>query len=433
MLIVEGEKCAAALKGLGFQAVTVLGGSQCAIKGNWEAALKGFQHCTILPDNDAAGLKFAQEAYRRFKALPIAKIAIAFLPGLPIAGDVCDYISAIDGFHDWNGFTSLIEHRYRETAIHALTRDLAALEKAAPPEWDSINSESGLIALPYSALKRLNLPQREVLLSPWLMQRSINMVFADRGIGKTYFCLSCAVALATGKTFIKYQAVQPVRVMYLDGEMQASLLLDRLKSLLGDAVPDIFIVTPDCQHERDMPNLARTEGLDEVDDLIKQINPDVIFVDNLSTFIRSGNENEGESWLPVQEWAIRQRSAGRAIVFVHHTNKEGGQRGSSRKEDVMDTVIQLKRPDDYLKGSEGARFEIHFTKNRNLYGEDIAPIEAKLEIGQEWSWQNISGDYEQSIELLKAGIAQSDICEELGLNKSTLSRWKRKAQSEGRL
>lgn len=171
--------------------------------------------------------------------------------------------------------------------------------------------------------------------------------------------------------------------------------------------------------------------------LIASIAPDVIFVDNLSTFIRSGHENEGETWLPVQDWAIRQRSAGRAVVFIHHTNKEGNQRGSSRKEDVMDIVMQLKRPADYVKEQDGARFEIHFTKHRNLYGDDIHPIEASLatdETGEhQWSWKKSGGVYEQAIELIKSGLKQSEACEELDVHKATMSRWVRKAQAEGYL
>ncbi len=38
------------------------------------------------------------------------------------------------------------------------------------------------------------------------------------------------------------------------------------------------------------------------------------------------------------------------------------QRGTSRREDVLDTVIQLKRPKDY-EPEDGGRFEVHFTKH----------------------------------------------------------------------
>jgi hypothetical protein len=78
---------------------------------------------------------------------------------------------------------------------------------------------------------------------------------------------------------------------------------------------------------------------------------DLIVLDNLSTLVRSGRENESESWLPVQEWALQLRKRGKSILFVHHAGKTGQQRGTSKKEDVLDTVISLKRPKDYSPNS----------------------------------------------------------------------------------
>ena len=103
----------------------------------------------------------------------------------------------------------------------------------------------------------------------------------------------------------------------------------------------------------------------------------LIVMDNISTLIRSGKENEGESWLPVQEWALRLRSRGKTVLFIHHSGKGGQQRGTSRREDVLDTVIALKKPADY-KQQDGAHFEVHFEKNRGLYGDDVKPFEVRL-------------------------------------------------------
>ena len=63
--------------------------------------------------------------------------------------------------------------------------------------------------------------------------------------------------------------------------------------------------------------------------------------------MRTGRENEAEGWLPVQDWALGHRRAGRSVLFIHHAGKGGLQRGTSRREDVLDTVIGLRRPTDY--------------------------------------------------------------------------------------
>ena len=143
------------------------------------------------------------------------------------------------------------------------------------------------------------------------------------------------------------------------------------------------------------------------------------------------NENEGDSWAPVQEWAVQLRKRGIAVVFVHHANKEGKQRGSHKKEDVMDVVIQLKRPDDFILGEDDTRITVKYTKSRHLDAKDVQDIEATLlkEDGiLKWTYQ--AGDMAQTraLEMLKDGdLSMSEIAEELGVSKSTIHRWKKKA------
>jgi hypothetical protein len=55
----------------------------------------------------------------------------------------------------------------------------------------------------------------------------------------------------------------------------------------------------------------------------------------------------------------------------------GRQRGTSRREDALDTVIALRRPDDYSP-EDGARFEVHFEKLRNR-GAGTIPFEVSIE------------------------------------------------------
>ena len=76
--------------------------------------------------------------------------------------------------------------------------------------------------------------------------------------------------------------------------------------------------------------------------------------------------------------------------MVHHANKQGAQRGSSRREDQLDLVMALHRPRGW-KPSDGARFEIHFEKARRLHGEALEPIEARLTanapLADRWRWR----------------------------------------------
>jgi len=129
------------------------------------------------------------------------------------------------------------------------------------------------------------------------------------------------------------------------------------------------------------------------------------------------------------------RSAGKTVVFVHHAGKSGQQRGTSKREDIMDTVINLKKPSDYIQ-SQGTRFEIHFEKARGFSGDGAKPFEVQLSIDDnETSWDSCDleeSNYEKAISLFNNGLMQKEVADELGLNKSTVSRYWKRAVNEGR-
>jgi hypothetical protein len=79
----------------------------------------------------------------------------------------------------------------------------------------------------------------------------------------------------------------------------------------------------------------------------------------------------------MQAWLLRLRRIGKTVLLIHHAGQGENARGTSKREDVLDTVISLKRPENYLP-SEGARFEVHLTKARSVSGEGAQPFEAKL-------------------------------------------------------
>ncbi|QJQ95432.1 MULTISPECIES: AAA family ATPase [Halomonadaceae] len=285
-----------------------------------------------------------------------------------------------------------------------------------------------------------DIPPRKMLLDPWLPKSGLAMVYAPRGIGKTWFAIYTALAAASGREFLGWQAPAPVRVLYLDGEMPAVALQERLAAGVANgfvvsAPGSLNIITPDMQPDfRPMPDLSTPEGqllLEPHSDAA-----DLIVVDNIATLCRSGRENEGESWLSVQGWALRMRAMGKSVMFVHHAGKSGQQRGSSRREDVLDTVIALR----YAKGDDtpqGAHFELHFEKNRTFYGDDAKAREVTLvsdENGSTWGWQHLNDStFDRVVDRLNEGLSQKDVAIELEVNKGTVSKYARKAREAGLL
>ncbi len=179
-------------------------------------------------------------------------------------------------------------------------------------------------------------PSRDLILDPWLPEKGLAGIYGPRGIGKTHITLGCAYAIASKGTFLRWQAPRPRRVLVIDGEMPAVVLQDRYVRIVQAATE----APPDPSHFRLLAMDLQNGGFDlgnEADQrAIESELPDidVIFVDNISTLARTGRENEAESWLPVQEWALEQRRAGRSVVFVHHAGK-GGARSAARADGRM--------------------------------------------------------------------------------------------------
>lgn len=280
----------------------------------------------------------------------------------------------------------------------------------------------------------LDIPPRENLLAPWLPRQGLGMIYAPRGVGKTFVALHVAYAVASGgELFGRWQAPKPATAVYLDGEMPAATMQERLASIVSsadkEAAPDrLHIITPDLQ-ELGMPDLSSIEDQKMIDACIPE-DTSLIVVDNLSTMVRSGKENESESWQPVQTWALAHRAKGRSVLFVHHAGKGGAQRGTSRREDVLDTVIALRRPTDYAP-DQGAVFEVHFEKARGLMGEDCEPFEARLDPsldGMQWTTRSVEDTTrDRVVDLHEEGLKNPEIAAELGVHRSTVHRHLRAA------
>ncbi len=307
-------------------------------------------------------------------------------------------------------------------------RFTTSLELAAP----------SLVALEIGDVLTQQFPEKEVFLTPWLRKQDLSMVYAKRGVGKTHFSLAVAYAIASGGKFLKWRADNPRRVLYIDGEMSGAAIQERLKGLvLANATTEppvgyFRIITPDAQ-DFALPDLGTPEGQKAIDPIIGDA--ELIVLDNLSSLMFSAKENEGEGWMPMAAWALQQRKAGRSVLFVHHAGKNGAQRGSSRREDLLDVVIALKHPGDY-DPEQGARFEIVFEKSRGLVGEACRSIEAALTTDangkQVWNWSESEGaTYDRVVELKRLGMSNGEIAVELDKNRSTVHRHIKRATELG--
>jgi len=308
------------------------------------------------------------------------------------------------------------------------------VEKIALPDWVKNKQAHPCDVEKFSSgdFLRLNIPRNEPILGKWFLKQSLSMIYGPRGCGKTYLALEIAHAIATAGSILGWQARVSRKVLYLDGEMAAPSLQQRLRKIVKsrggvEHKLKLQIATPDLQ-KGFLPDLSSKEGQQMIDYAI-EVDTEVVIVDNLSSWSKSGRE-DAETWAPIAEWALKHRSQGRAIIFIHHCGKAGTQRGTSRREDLLDTVIALKRP-PHSKPSDGANFEVHFEKARNLTGTDVEPFFVKLteDENKHLVWQCAQQPAQsdcrkiEASKLEKAGDSRTEIAKKLGVNKSTITRW----------
>ena len=412
-LVVEGEKAADAAAALfpDHVAVTSPSGSRAAHMADW-TPLQG-RHVAVWPDHDAQGVGYAEDVARLALKARAASVAVVEVPAaFPAKWDLADVPP--DG---WDA------NRLREL-----------LEAAVP--WPP-SHEKRLRAVTITDFLSMYIAPREMVLAPVLPSQGLVMLHAMRGVGKTYMALGMAYAVATGGPFLKWKASTPRRVLYVDGEMPAHDMQERFAYMVQGSTaepptPDhLRIITPDLQ-TGNIPDLSTPEGQAAVEEHLDGVS--LVVLDNLSTLCRFGRENDAESWEPMQEWLLSLRRRGMSVLLIHHSGKGGLQRGTSKREDALDTVIYLNRPADY-RLEEGARFEVLLEKARGLVGDDAKPFEARLEIRDDAAFWTTRDIEDRELELVKHltadGLSVREIAERTEISRSKVHRLQQRAREEG--
>ena len=139
-LVVEGEKAAAALHSLDLLAVSAQGGANKAKGGAWDV-LRVVPCVVFMPDNDLPGERYCQDAARAIAACetpdsPCPELKLLRLPGLPLKGDVCDWLA--ERLPDWNQIDPVPAERRDELRAELLT--LIEQAEPIPAGWKQAGS-----------------------------------------------------------------------------------------------------------------------------------------------------------------------------------------------------------------------------------------------------------------------------------------------------
>lgn len=337
--IVEGEKDVDRLWQLGVPATCNAGGA-----GKWREELNQFFRgvdVVIIPDLDP------QKRHPKTGEPMFHPDGRPILPGQDhaqaIAASLHDTAARVRVLELWQSWSDMpSKGDISDWIANGGTAEQLYLLIEKLPDWSQKKevNRSDLLA---SAWLSRNLPARDYLLDGVLSTTSRWWIFGKTGIGKTLFALELAYAIAAGCSFLNWKGVMPRRVMYLDGEMPAETMKERIETAAeiygGDAT--FWAYNRDVLSPQDMPPLNTPAGQQWLWAEIKRVGPELIVFDSIMCLL-IGNLKEEETFKPCLP-LVRQLSAQRiGQIWANHTGKVGESSfGDSSKEWEFDLIMKL--------------------------------------------------------------------------------------------
>ncbi len=296
-------------------------------------------------------------------------------------------------------------------------------------------SEEYLKAVVTSAkLGELTIAPRKKLIGDWMREGDLGFIYGFRGSGKTWLVDFLASGVSSGVAPTDaWEFHSAENVLLLDGEMPYDDFKARLQSFgtnekLHTLHHDVLFQQNGQSINLTNPRMQRvaTRLCDA-----KQVK--LLILDNLSCLFSGMKENDNDAWEAVLNWLLELRRKRIAVLIIHHAGVNGRMRGASRREDAAFWVIKVEEIKNRSRDEVGARFGTEFEKNRN---------HCSSEWGREWSFLMVDGILTigckelsfdaQVLRKIQDGLTSAtDIVQEMGVAKSTISKSAKRLKSEG--
>ena len=272
-------------------------------------------------------------------------------------------------------------------------------------------------------------------LYPIIQEENIVYVVGDPGVGKTIFVMSLLDAVSKGLSFGPWEnRLGQEKVLYIDGELGPKYYQGMTKCF---GINNNFINFSRSHYHRMTGKgrdirLTNSQWREDNKKFILDNNIKIIVFDNLSSLAPDINENDKKEFDVINQYFISLRALGITVFVLHHTGKNGDQRGTSARKDQVDNFIYLRAVanHDYIK--DGPRFKLSFDKSRIVL-EDIKDndlIHAKELWYQrttrntfEWTFDALSlSDDPEFVKHVLEGLSQRDIAKLHNTSQSTVGR-----------
>ncbi len=230
--------------------------------------------------------------------------------------------------------------------------------------------------LSMSDINNMKIPDEPCLMFPWLKENSINEIFGTRGCGKSWFLLSLLDAVSRGTPFLNWECHKPVPCLYLDGEMTMRDDQKRIRelNLQSKRSNPLYLLSNEYIVKSGMSSvtLADAGSRQILKETMISAGIKLWVADNVASLSPGLDENAKKDWDPINQWLLDLRFNGITTIVVHHAGKSGLQRGTSAREDNLDSVIKLSPYSDGV--DEGAKFTVSFEKNRGVDSDGLPLI-----------------------------------------------------------
>lgn len=395
VFICEGEKDCDALAARGFVTTTNPGGA-----GKWlpnmSAYLRG-RDAIILPDNDQAGDDHALDVAAKLHGIA-RTVTIHRLPGLPVKGDVSDWLATGGNSDD---LTRIV---IQQTVPRA---EPAESENGQPPEVDPEDpgfdpAATGNV-LPFPTDGYIERPRAKPefpkvgikiiryadiepaldttdLIEDYLGAGAMSVLYGESNSGKTFFATNIAFHVANGWEW-NGRYVERMGVIYcaMEGTHGITNRVTALKVEYGieDGVPMGIITAPLDLCTSDDDTAALIEAIVAEAKAI-EFPTGLIIIDTVARAMAGGNENAPDDMgALVRNGDLIRSATGAHVMWIHHSGKDQarGARGHSSLRAATDTEIEISAEN----GTRTARV----TKQREYECSGEFPFTLKVvEIGQ---------------------------------------------------
>lgn len=298
------------------------------------------------------------------------------------------------------------EDRLKAETRRLWQRHLERNGPAQPPRQESHTAPLACFSLGQLLDDRSALPD-DIIAPRVLTPGGLLVLGGAPKVGKSDFLISWLVHMAAGVPFLGFTPPRPLRVFYLQAELQYHYLRERLHQIglpseVLVAARDGFVATPRLKLLLDHGGVTRV--LEAIRSAFRDSPPDILCVDPIRNVFDGGPDSGGENDNSAMMFFLKERvealqaavNPDAGVILVHHTKKLSKQQvkedpflalsGASALRGYYTSGLILHRPDD---DSTTRRLEIELRNGPAL--------EAKLVDKIGGTWVEIDNRFERLV------------------------------------